>query len=111
MGFISETFDVKHTSPIVTDKYHLTTAYGYWLEGYADTMATFYMFNRQENNRNYTIAAGLEGIIDIVKRWQTHGFLGCDIEFLRSTQSFPEDLSYGAANLNNGLYSYKYRSG
>jgi nicotinic acid phosphoribosyltransferase len=48
MGFIADTYDVDQTTPLLTDKYHFTTAYGYWLEGRADNPSTFYMFGRKE---------------------------------------------------------------
>ncbi len=85
MGFIADTYDVEQTTPLLTDKYHFTTAYGYWLEGRADNPSTFYMFGRKEAiGAGYSVAGGLEGLIDIVKRWQEHGFTEDDLNFLRS---------------------------
>lgn len=85
MGFIADTYDVDQTTPLLTDKYHFTTAYGYWLEGRADNPSTFYMFGRKEAaGAGYSIAGGLEGLIDIVQRWQTYGFTEDDLNFLRS---------------------------
>ncbi|MBI1215985.1 MAG: hypothetical protein GC185_09230 [Alphaproteobacteria bacterium] len=97
MGFIADNYGIEQTSPLATDKYHFTTAYGYWLEGRADNPATFYMFGRKEAlGAGYTVAAGLEGVIDIVKRWQEHGFTDNDLSYLRSLKTrsgarqFPE---------------------
>lgn len=85
MGFIADTYDVDQTTPLLTDKYHFTTAYGYWLEGRADNPSTFYMFGRKEAaGAGYSIAGGLEGLIDIVQRWQNFGFTEDDLNFLRS---------------------------
>jgi nicotinate phosphoribosyltransferase len=85
MGFIADTYDVDQTTPLLTDKYHFTTAYGYWLEGRADNPSTFYMFGRKEAaGAGYSIAGGLEGLIDIVQRWQVYGFTEDDLNFLRS---------------------------
>jgi nicotinate phosphoribosyltransferase len=85
MGFISDTYSTVKTTPIVTDKYHFTTAYGYWLEGRADNPAVFYMFGRKEAlGAGYSVAGGLEGVIDIVRRWKDHGFTDDDLNFLRS---------------------------
>jgi len=99
MGFIADTYDVKQTTPLMTDKYHFTTAYAYWREGRADNNAVFYMFGRKEaKGAGYTVAAGLEGVIDVVKRWQTHGFTDDDIAYLRSQKTpsgkpqFPEEF-------------------
>jgi nicotinate phosphoribosyltransferase len=84
MGFISDNYAIEQTTPLLTDKYHFTTAYGYWLEGRADNPATFYMFGRKEAlGAGYSVAGGLEGVIDIVKRWQEHGFTKEDLNFLR----------------------------
>jgi nicotinate phosphoribosyltransferase len=97
MGFIADNYGIEQTSPLATDKYHFTTAYGYWLEGRADNPATFYMFGRKEAlGAGYTVAAGLEGVVDIVKRWQEHGFTDNDLSYLRSLKTaggarqFPE---------------------
>ncbi len=99
MGFISDIYDVKQTTPVATDKYHFTTAYAYWQEGRAENPSVFYMFGRKEAlNGGYTIAGGLEGVIDIVKRWQEHGFSDEDIAFIRSQktpsgkQQFPDEF-------------------
>ncbi len=84
MGFIAQNYGIEQTSPLMTDKYHLTTAYGYWLEGRADNPSIFYMFGRKEAvGSGYTVAAGLEGVIDIVQRWQEHGFTKADLDFLK----------------------------
>jgi nicotinate phosphoribosyltransferase len=97
MGFIADNYGVEQTTPLMTDKYHFTTAYAYWLEGRADNPSVFYMFGRKEAlNGGYTVASGLEGVIDVVKRWQEHGFSEQDIAFIRSQktpsgkQQFPD---------------------
>jgi nicotinate phosphoribosyltransferase len=85
MGFISDIYSVAQTTPLLTDRYHFTTTYAYWLEGRADNPAVFYMFGRKEALQGgYTVAAGLEGVIDIVQRWQKSGFTEEDCQFLRS---------------------------
>lgn len=92
MGFISDIYSIKHTTPLLTDKYHITTAYAYWLEGRHNIKAVFYVCARDfPNNYNYMIAAGLEGIIDIINRWQKHGFSKSDIKFLQK-QNFPDNF-------------------
>jgi nicotinate phosphoribosyltransferase len=99
MGFIADNYGVEQTTPLMTDKYHFTTAYAYWLEGRADNPSVFYMFGRKEAlGGGYTVAGGLEGVIDIVKRWQEHGFSEQDIAFIRSQktpsgkQQFPDEF-------------------
>lgn len=88
MGFIEQNYGIEQTSPLMTDKYHFTTAYAYWLEGRADNPAVFYMFGRKEaGGSGYTVAAGLEGVIDIVKRWQEHGLTQQDAAYLRTLKT------------------------
>lgn len=99
MGFISDTYPVELTTPLATDAYHFTTPYAYWLEGRAENRAVFYMFGRKEAlGGGYTVAGGLEGVVDIVKRWQEYGFIAKDIAFLRAQKTpsgnrkFPEEF-------------------
>lgn len=99
MGFIADLYPIEQTTPVMTDAYHFTTAYAYWLEGRADNPSISYMFGRKEAlNGGYTIAGGLEGVIDIVQRWQEHGFTEDDLEFIRSQktpsgkQKYPEEF-------------------
>ncbi|HRJ66598.1 MAG TPA: nicotinate phosphoribosyltransferase, partial [Alphaproteobacteria bacterium] len=88
MGFIEQNYGIEQTSPLMTDKYHFTTAYAYWLEGRADNPSVFYMFGRKEaGGSGYTVAAGLEGVIDIVKRWQEHGLTKQDTDYLRTLKT------------------------
>jgi nicotinate phosphoribosyltransferase len=88
MGFIADNYGVAQTSPLMTDKYHFTTAYAYWREGRADNPAIFYMFGRKEaQHSGYSVAAGLEGVIDIVRRWQEFGVTDDDIAYLRTQKS------------------------
>lgn len=102
MGFISDNYGIEQTTPIMTDKYHFTTAYAYWREGRADNPAVFYMFGRKEaQGGGYTVAAGLEGVIDIVKRWQEHGLSDDDIKFLRA-----EKRSDGKPLYSQGFIEY-----
>src|SRR5690606_22185360 len=106
MGFIAQNYGIAQTTPLMTDKYHFTTAYAYWREGRADNPAVFYMFGRKEaSGSGYTVAAGLEGVIDIVKRWQEHGLLEQDLDYLRSLRTpsgqrqFPEEFIGYLANM------------
>lgn len=90
MGYLADIYPKEQTSPAMTDRYHFTTGYSYWLEGRADNLAVLYVFGRREaEGGGYTVAMGLEGIIDIVKRWQDHGLTNEDQEWLRA-EGFPE---------------------
>jgi len=39
MGYIADIYTKEQTSPTMTDRYHFTTGYGYWVEGRADNPA------------------------------------------------------------------------
>lgn len=85
MGYLADNFGIEQTTPVATDAYHATTALGYWNEGRHKNHAVSYMFARKEPfNGGYTVAAGLEGAIDILKRWQEHGFSETDIAWLKA---------------------------
>lgn len=102
MGFVSDNYGIEQTTPLMTDKYHFTTAYAYWREGRADNPAIFYMFGRKEaQSGGYTVAAGLEGVIDIVKRWQQYGLTDSDIDYLRA-----EKRSDGKPLYSEGFLHY-----
>lgn len=95
MGFINDIYTEEQTTPTITDRYHIPTAYSYWLEGRADNPAVFYMFGRKEAlGGGYTIAAGLEGVIDIVKRWQNYGLSSEDLSFLATQKSIDGQQLY-----------------
>src|SRR3972149_11671104 len=50
---------------LLTDLYQLTMAYGYWKLGRAERQATFHMFFRRHPfNGGYTLAAGLENVVE-----------------------------------------------
>lgn len=85
MGYLADHYAIKDTTPVATDAYHATTAYGYWLEGRHNNPSVSYMFARKEAcGGGYTVSAGLEGVIDMLQRWQEHGFSESDIAWLKS---------------------------
>ncbi|MFM9890246.1 MAG: hypothetical protein ACKVOE_06355 [Rickettsiales bacterium] len=94
MGYLADNFGIEATTPVATDAYHATTALGYWNEGRHKNNAVSYMFARKEAfGGGYTVAMGLEGAIDILKRWQEHGFSESDIAWLKS-QKTPSGAQY-----------------
>ncbi|HTK84803.1 MAG TPA: hypothetical protein VL625_06920 [Patescibacteria group bacterium] len=100
MGYIADIYTMEQTSPTMTDRYHFTTGYGYWVEGRADNPAILYIYGRKEaEGGGYTVEAGLEGIIDIIKRWKDYGLTGEDRQWL-ADQGYPDEyIEY----VNNGL--------
>ncbi|GAB5559249.1 MAG: nicotinate phosphoribosyltransferase [Synoicihabitans sp.] len=67
-------------SPLLTDLYQLTMAYGYWKNGMADREAVFHLFFRKSPfGSGYTIAAGLSDAIAWLKQLS---FAADDLSFL-----------------------------
>lgn len=91
MSYISDIYTPEQTSPTLTDRYHFTTGYGYWLEGRAANPSISYMFGRKEaESGGYTVEAGIEGIIDVVKRWKAYGLTAEDREWL-TNEGYPRE--------------------
>src|SRR6185369_14907939 len=69
-------------SPLLTDLYQLTMAYGYWKSGRADREAVFHLLFRKAPFRSgFTVAAGLAAAIEFLRRFE---FSAEDLEFLRT---------------------------
>ena len=65
---------------LLTDLYQLTMAYGYWKTERANREAVFHLFFRKNPfGGGYTIAAGLQYVIDYLESFQ---FLASDLEYL-----------------------------
>lgn len=57
-------------SPLLTDLYQLTMAYGYWKLNMHDREAVFQLIFRKNPFRgNYAVACGLASVIDFLKDW------------------------------------------
>jgi len=55
----------------MTDLYQLTMAYGYWKVGLAEHRSVFHLFFRKNPFAGgYSIAAGLEQVTQLLKRWK-----------------------------------------
>jgi len=68
-----------HYSPLLTDLYQLTMAYGYWKLGMHQQVATFHLLFRKNPFRgNYAVSCGLGSIVDFLNNWRFQ----------------PDDLSY-----------------
>jgi nicotinate phosphoribosyltransferase len=83
-------------SPLLTDLYQLTMAYGYWKLGIHNREAVFHQFYRNHPfGGNYAVACGLATLVDFLQDWH---FSSDDINYLRTLQSpaqtplFPEDF-------------------
>ncbi len=69
-------------SPLLTDLYQFTMAYGYWKLGIHDRKAVFQLiFRKNPFQSNYAIACGLATVIDFLKDWH---FADDDLEYLQT---------------------------
>jgi nicotinate phosphoribosyltransferase len=83
-------------SPLLTDLYQLTMAYGYWKLNMHDQEAVFHLIFRSNPFRgNYALACGLDTIIDFLQDWH---FTSEDLLYLASVKTargdrlFPQDF-------------------
>lgn len=69
-------------SPLFTDLYQLTMAYGYWKAGLREHEATFHaFFRRPPFNGGYSVTAGLEAVCQFLSDWQ---FSDEELDYLAS---------------------------
>lgn len=69
-------------SPLLTDFYQLTMAYGYWKLGLQDREAVFHLiFRKHPFKGNYAVACGLATVIDYLNQWH---FSESDLDYLRT---------------------------
>ncbi len=87
---------MNNISPLLTDLYQLTMAYGYWKLNIHDRDAVFHVIFRKNPFRgNYAIACGLQTAIDFLQQWH---FSPGDIAYLAELKDshggrlFPEDF-------------------
>lgn len=67
-------------SPLLTDFYQLTMAYGYWQLGKHEEEATFHLlFRRHPFKGNYALGVGLGSVLDFLADWH---FTPADLAYL-----------------------------
>jgi nicotinate phosphoribosyltransferase len=77
-GYLAKSY--KNLNPLMTDFYQLTMSSVFFHEGRKDEEGTFYMYWRNPPFKgNYTLASGLEGVIDFLNNFQ---FKDEDIAYL-----------------------------
>ena len=81
---------------LLTDLYQLTMMNGYYLKGRHEQVAIFDLFFRQNKLITYSLAAGLEQIVDYLL---SLNFGEEEIEYLRSLNLFGEDFLQYLANM------------
>ncbi|MCP4508204.1 MAG: nicotinate phosphoribosyltransferase, partial [Fuerstiella sp.] len=78
MGKLTEIYQTPLA--LLTDLYQLTMAYGYWKNGRAEREAVFHsFFRRNPFAGGYTLAAGLQHVVDYLDKFQ---FTDGDVEYL-----------------------------
>lgn len=74
----------KESLALLTDLYQLTMSYGYWKTGLAKKEAVFHLFFRKRPfNGGFTIAAGLETVVDYLQNFR---FSQTDLAYLSTLQ-------------------------
>lgn len=73
---------MKTNTPLLTDYYQLTMAYGYWKIQRAEIPATFQLtFRKHPFEGKYTVSCGLQNVIEFL---QNYKFSTKDIEYLQN---------------------------
>jgi nicotinate phosphoribosyltransferase len=83
-------------SPLLTDLYQLTMAYGYWRLNMHEQEATFHLFFRNNPfNSNHAVNCGLASVVDFLRDWR---FQSDDLDYLSTLKNtaneplFPTDF-------------------
>ena len=79
----------KRNLTLLTDLYEITMMNGYLKEGYGDQIAVFDVFFRQHDLITYSLAAGLEQVVDYILNLR---FGKEEIGYLRSLNLFGEEF-------------------
>lgn len=72
-------------SPLLTDLYQFTMAYGYWKLGLHEREAVFHLiFRKQPFRSNYSVACGLATVIEFLENWR---FTEDDLSYLHGLRA------------------------
>lgn len=76
-----------HTySPLLTDLYQLTMAYGYWKLNMHEQEAAFHLlFRKNPFKSNHALSCGLASVVDFLNHWH---FQQDDLDYLASLKNF-----------------------
>lgn len=70
---------------LLTDLYEITMAYAYWKSQMLENEGVFYLFfRRQPFQGGYTIAAGLESVVEYLNNWK---FESSDLDYLATLKT------------------------
>lgn len=74
-----------HSLALLTDLYQLTMSYGYWKAGMDQKEAVFHLFfRRQTFGGGFTVAAGLESVVDYLNKFR---FEPDDLDYLATLRA------------------------
>lgn len=80
---------------LLTDLYQLTMSYGYWKTGLDKKEAVYHLFfRRRPFNGGFTIAAGLEVVVDFLQNFR---FKESDLAYLKTLQGFHHEPLFSEA--------------
>lgn len=75
---------------LLTDLYQMTMSFGYWKMGLSNKEAVFHLFFRRTPFRGgYTIASGLESVVDYINHFHFDASDLAYLETLRGNDSAP----------------------
>lgn len=90
---------------LLTDLYQLTMSYGYWKAGLDRKEAVFHLFFRRSPfHGGFTIAAGLEGVVDFLQNFK---FDASDLQYLATLRG-DKDVPYFSAEFLDYLSTLKF---
>ncbi len=79
-------------SPLLTDLYQLTMAYGYWKLGIHEREAVFHqIFRKQPFHGNYSVVCGLATVVEFLQNWR---FAEDDLNYLSGLRAFDDGLLF-----------------
>ncbi len=85
-------------SPLLTDLYQITMAYGYWKAGKANEIAVFNLyFRRHPFKGGFTIACGLESVVEYLEAYR---FSQEEIDYLASLTGADDQALFDRAFLD-----------
>jgi len=72
-------------TPLLTDFYQLTMAYGYWKLNMHEQEAAFHLiFRKNPFNSNYAVSCGLATVVDYLSNWRFHND---DLDYLATLKN------------------------
>jgi nicotinate phosphoribosyltransferase len=81
-------------SPLLTDLYQLTMAYGYWRLNMHEQEAAFHLlFRKNPFQGNYALHCGLACVVDFLKNWRFHED---DIAYLATLKNIRDEALFPA---------------